>query len=154
MVYDRREFCADFANRDRIDFWVCDALALPFPNSSFSFVSSMNLIDCVSSPHEHLVNLERILMNQGKALLATPYDWASSATAPEAWIGGHSQRSEKQGKSEEHIKDLFKDGNSSARIANLKLMGEKEGEPWTVRLHERSVMKYLVHLLAVQKESS
>ncbi len=154
MVYDRREFCVNFANRDRIDFWVCDALTLPFPNASFSFVSSMNLIDCVSSPHEHLVNLDRILRDYGKALLGTPYDWAASATAPESWIGGHSQRSEKQGKSEEHIRDLFKDGNSPARINGLKLIAEKEEEPWTVRLHERSVMKYLVHLLAIQKENS
>ena len=154
LVYDRRELCIKFDNKDRVDFWVCDALALPFSNSSFSFVSSINLIDCVSAPYEHLVNLERILSNEGKALLATPYDWASSATSPEAWIGGHSQRSERQGKSEEHIKDLFKDGKNPSRIDGLKLIAEKEAEPWNVRLHERSVMKYLVHLLAVQKENS
>lgn len=154
MVYDRREFCVNFANRDRIDFWVCDALSLPFSSASFSFASSMNLIDCVSSPYEHLINLERILLNRGKALLATPYDWSSSATAPEAWIGGHSQRSEQKGESEAHIRDLLKEGNNPSRVNGLKLLAEKEEEPWAVRLHERSVMKYLVHLLGVQKESS
>jgi SAM-dependent methyltransferase len=153
MVYDRREFCVNFANRDRIDFWVCDALMLPFSSASFAFASSMNLLDCVSSPHSHLESLERILLDNGKVMIASPYDWSSSATAPEAWIGGHSQRSDNKGRSEAHIKDLFKGGNNPARIEGLKLIGEKECEPWAVRLHERSVMKYQVHLLAAEKES-
>ncbi len=154
MVFDRREFCVNFSNRDRVDFWACDALTLPFTGSSFAFASSLNLIDCVSSPHEHLTSLERVLSDYGKVLIASPYDWSSSATAVEAWIGGHSQRSEKRGESEAHIRDLFKDGSNPARVEGLKLIAEKDAEPWAVRLHERSVMKYQVHLLAAQKEIS
>ncbi len=154
MVFDRREFCVNFKNRDCVDFWVCDALALPFSSRSFSLASSLNLIDCVSSPHAHLESIERILLDNGKVMIASPYDWSSSATSVESWIGGHSQRSDNQGRSEAHIKDLFKDGNNPARINGLKLIAEKDSEPWTVRLHERSVMKYQVHLLAAEKESS
>ncbi len=153
-VYDRREFCVNFSNRDRVDFWVCDALKLPFSAGSFAFSSSLNLIDCVASPYEHLLSLERVLLDRGKILMSSPYDWSSSATAVEAWIGGHSQRSDKRGASEAHIRDLFKGGSNSASIAGLKLIAEKESEPWSVRLHDRSVMKYLVHLLVAQKEIS
>ena len=153
-VFDRREFCVNFSNRDRVDFWVCDALKLPFSARSFAFASSLNLIDCVSSPYEHLMSLERVLLDCGKFLMSSPYDWSSSATAVESWIGGHSQRSNNKGRSEAHIRDLLKGGSNVARIDGLKLIAEKEDEPWAVRLHDRSVMKYLVHLLAVQKEVS
>ncbi len=31
------------------------------------------------------------------------------------------------------------------------ILAEKEGTPWTVRLHDRSVMQYRAHILRIQK---
>ena len=50
VVYDRREFPARFANAESVDFWACDAAALPFPAGTFSLAVNMNVLDCVSSP--------------------------------------------------------------------------------------------------------
>src|SRR5260370_11265467 len=93
LVYERREFPARFARSENVDFWACDVSALPFPPGTFGLAVSMNVLDCVSGPRELLVSLGRVLKTGGKAVLTCPYDWSSSATPVEGWLGGHSQQS-------------------------------------------------------------
>ena len=147
LVYDRRDFAVRFPNVEGVDFWACDALALPFPTGTFAAVVGLNVLDCVQSPHDLLAALPRLLAPGGKAILSTPYDWSPAATPVEAWLGGHSQRGETAGASEPVLRALLTPGAHPASIEGLRVVAEESSIPWRVRLHERAVMEYRVDLL-------
>jgi len=152
IAYGRRLFPAAFAGADRCDFWVCDATALPFSDQQFSAASSLNVLDCVWSPYDHLKELARILAPGGMAALSTPYDWTVGATPVEAWLGGHSQRSEHQGASPAVFRALLSGGSRPQAIEDLEAVSEEDA-PWTLRLHDRSAMEYLVHMAVIRKKT-
>jgi SAM-dependent methyltransferase/uncharacterized protein YbaR (Trm112 family) len=151
LVYDRRTIPVAFPGAARVDFWACDALALPFSDATFAAAVSMNLLDCVSDPHGLLVEFKRILRPGARAVLACPYDWSPSATAPEAWLGGHSQRSTFAGASESILRALLTPGAHPSAIEGLELTAERDGVTWTVRLHDRSTVNYRLHMVGLQR---
>ena len=151
LVYERREFPARFANQDTVDFWACDATALPFPAGTFSLAVNMNLLDCVGAPRELLTSLARMLKGCGKVILTCPYDWSPGATPMEAWLGGHSQRSPLAGSCEAVLRTLLTAGAHPSSINTLKLIAERDNLPWQVRLHDRSTMAYKVHLVVAER---
>src|SRR5262245_51930015 len=151
LVYERREFQAHFANREKVDFWACDASTLPFPHERFSLAVNLNLLDCVISPREFLVSLGSVLKLRGKAVLACPYDWSIAATPLEAWLGGHSQRSPMGGSPEAVLRALLTPGAHPSSVNTLKLTAERENLTWHVRLHDRSAMAYKVHLIVAER---
>ncbi len=150
VVYDRREFPAQFDRADQVDFWACDAGALPFADHHFSTASCLNLLDCMPAPTQLLSELGRVLQNGGRAILACPYDWSTSATPLEAWLGGHSQRSRWSGSSEPILQTLLTPGADPSSTNRLRIIGEVDQLDWHVRLHQRSAMHYQVHLVAVE----
>jgi SAM-dependent methyltransferase len=152
IAFDKREFPATFEGASKVDFWACDATSLPFADESFSLAASLNVIDCVQSPYDHLKELGRILKPNAGALISAPYDWNVNATPVEAWLGGHSQRSESQGASEIMLRSLLAAGEHPYAIQELELVSESEAVPWSLRLHDRSFMNYQVHLVVVRKK--
>jgi len=154
VVYDRRTFRVDLRGRDQVDFWACDALALPFPPGVFAFANALNVIDCVASPQGFLHAVAGALRPGAKALLSTPYDWSANVTPVEAWIGGHSQRGPDRGASEPLLRRLLDVGASADGVTRFRVLGEKERVMWQARLHERSTVEYAVHLTAVEVEHS
>jgi SAM-dependent methyltransferase/uncharacterized protein YbaR (Trm112 family) len=153
IVFSRREFPAVFEKAKNVDFWVCDASALPFASERFSLAVSLNVLDCVRSPYDHLKEVARILRYDAGALISTPYDWSANATPVESWLGGHSQRSENQGSSEVMLRSLLAGGGHPHAIEDLEIVSESERIPWSMRLHDRSFMKYPVHIIAARKKS-
>jgi SAM-dependent methyltransferase/uncharacterized protein YbaR (Trm112 family) len=152
IAFERRGFPAVFEKAAKVDFWVCDATALPFSANAFSAGVSLNVLDCAWSPYDHLKEVGRILMPGGNAVVSTPYDWTAHATPVEAWLGGHSQRSEHKGASPEVLRSLMSGGGHPHAVEDLELISE-ENVPWTLRLHDRSVMEYLVHLMILRKKN-
>jgi SAM-dependent methyltransferase len=152
IAFDKREFPAALEGASKVDFWACDATCLPFGDESFSLAASLNVLDCVQSPFDHLKELSRILKPYGGAIFSAPYDWNVNATPVEAWLGGHSQRSESQGASEIMLRSILAGGEHPHAIQELELVYEAEAVPWSLRLHNRSFMKYLVHLLVLRKK--
>ena len=149
--YDWREFDVPVAGRDRTDFWACDATKLPFAAGTFGGAVSLNLLDCVASPLDLLRETARVLGPGALAIIASPYDWSPSATAIEAWIGGHSPRSLGGGASDAVLRALLTPGGHPASVTELRLVAERDGVPWSVRLHDRSAVGYRLHLaLAVR----
>lgn len=149
MVYDRREFPVSFAEAHRVDFWACDATALPTASREFALVVSLNLLDCVGSPVDHLREIGRVLTPEGRAILCTPYDWSPTATPVEGWIGGHSQRSDYRGEAEPLLRHLLAEGDVHG-IDRLRIRHDVS-VPWSVRVHERGAMTYLSHLVILEK---
>jgi SAM-dependent methyltransferase/uncharacterized protein YbaR (Trm112 family) len=152
IAFEHRSFPATFEKATNVDFWVCDATALPFSGNTFSTGVSLNVLDCTWSPYDHLKEVGRILLPGGSALVSTPYDWTANATPVEAWLGGHSQRSEHQGASPAILRSLLSGGGHPHAVEELELISE-EDIPWTLRLHDRSVMEYLVHLMVIRKKT-
>jgi SAM-dependent methyltransferase len=150
VVYDRRDFPVRFPQAENVDFWACDATALPLPAGSISLAVSLNTLDCVSVPAGLLASLARVLRGGGKLVLTCPYDWSAAATPLESWLGGHSQRSPTAGASEAVLRALLTPGAHPASLGGLELVAEQEHFPWHVRVHDRSTMLYRVHLIAAR----
>lgn len=150
IVYDRQEFQTEFNHSDKVDFWACDALALPFIEKTFGFVNALNVLDSVTSPHSLLGSIGYVLKPNGSAVIATPYDWSPAATPVETWIGGHSQRGPNHGAPEPMLKNLLSPGSLSQSIECLSIIGEIGNFPWEVRLHNRSHTIYKTHIIGVE----
>jgi SAM-dependent methyltransferase/uncharacterized protein YbaR (Trm112 family) len=154
IVYDRRRFPVALAGAERVDFWACDALALPFAPGTADLAVALNLLDCVSEPRRLLAGLAEVVRPHGRVLLATPYDWSIRATQPETWIGGHSQRAPDAGAAEPFLRALLTEGAHPQSIAGLRILDEEAAWPWQTRLHERSAVLYRAHLLALARTAA
>lgn len=150
VVYEQRDFQAEFDCHERVDFWACDATALPFPPGTFGLSTSLNVVDCVQSPVDALREQIRVMVPGGRALVTTPYDWSPGATPMEAWLGGHSQRGEGGGASEPVLRALLTPESHPASLAGVRLVAEIQRLAWQVRLHDRSVMTYDVHVAVAE----
>ncbi len=151
IVYDERRFDADLPGRERVDFWACDATALPFASESADMIVALNLLDCVADPVALLRAMMAALRPGGAMLLATPFDWSTRATPVTGWIGGHSQRGEGEGAAEPLLLALLTDGANPQSIAGLKITGICD-QPWHTRLHDRSSVLYKTHLVALRRD--
>ena len=117
----------------------------------FSLAVNMNVLDCVYSPREMLLSIARTLKADGRLVLSCPYDWSAGATPLEAWMGGHSQRSPAAGSSAAMVRSLLTPGANSSSINDLTLTAELDQLPWHVRLHDRSIVSYLAHLVVATR---
>lgn len=151
LVYDRREFPVELPAADRVDFWACDALALPFSEGAFAAVVGLNVLDSVASPRDLLAAVEHALRPGGRGFLACPYDWSPAVTPLEAWLGGHSQRGPLRGAAEPLLRLLLTPGAHPSAVTRLRLVAEREDVPWQVRLHDRAVTQYRAHAVALER---
>jgi SAM-dependent methyltransferase/uncharacterized protein YbaR (Trm112 family) len=76
-------------NYDRIDFIVADALALPFRKQAFATVTSINILEKVSRPLTHLMDVNRV-MRKSKSMFvfSDPFSWDETFSDPRHWLGG------------------------------------------------------------------
>jgi SAM-dependent methyltransferase/uncharacterized protein YbaR (Trm112 family) len=151
IVYDQRSFDVDLGHRDRVDFWACDAMALPLDDASVDGVVSFNVADCIASPLAHLMEIGRVLRPGAEVALTTPYDWAENVTPLEAWIGGHSQRGPSAGEGTAEMRRVLSDRMPAGADAGLRLFAEREAVPWHVYVHARASMHYQVHAIAARR---
>lgn len=153
VVYDKRRFPVRFANADNVDFWACDAAALPFAGGTFALAAMLNVIDCARAPREVLVEAARVLAPGAPAVICSPYDWSAAATPIEGWLGGHSQRGPTHGDSASVMRALLTPGAHPAAVPGLRLAAEIDAIPWHVRVHDRSAVSYALHLVLARKEA-
>jgi SAM-dependent methyltransferase/uncharacterized protein YbaR (Trm112 family) len=149
VVFENRSFPVEFSQKGQVDFWVCDVLAMPFQPDLFSFGLGLNLLDCLSDPMGFFLQTARVLKPDAQLILTSPYDWAPSATPFEGWIGGHSQRSPYQGDPEKVFRTIF--SSPSPVAGRFQIVQEQKNLPWAVRLHDRSIIQYLVHMVQLKK---
>ena len=154
LSYERRSFPVRFNNMDLVDFWVCDGMALPFESSAFGLASSMNLLDSLASPVNHLCSLIESLADSGLLLLSCPFDWTESVTPADGWIGGHSDRAEDRGDPVARLDGLIKRLDESNPACTIEKLLHHSDAPWELRLHDRSVVHYACELLALRINKS
>ncbi len=151
LAYDERRFAVDLPGAERVDFWAVDATALPFADASAGIVMALNLLDCLPAPRLLLAEMARAAKPGGAVLLATPFDWMARATPVAHWIGGHSQRAPHGAAGETFLRTLVSAGAHPEAIAGLAIRGERQGFPWSTRLHDRSHVAYETFLLALER---
>jgi SAM-dependent methyltransferase/uncharacterized protein YbaR (Trm112 family) len=152
MVYEERVVAVevDRAHADRVDFWCADATALPFRDATFGLIASLNLVDIVPSPLLHLQSVRDLLEVGGRAIVATPFDWAAHATPIEQWLGGHSPLGPARGRPEAALRALV----GGEQLSGLAIEAERDDLEWPVRLHARAEMRYRVALWVLRKLES
>ena len=80
---------SDKWDTDRVDFIVADALALPFPTCLFPTVSSINILEKVPKPSQHLTEINRVLTRENaRFVFSDPFSWDETVSDPELWLGG------------------------------------------------------------------
>jgi SAM-dependent methyltransferase/uncharacterized protein YbaR (Trm112 family) len=125
--------------------WCADARSLPFARGSFGGASSLNVLDSVDNPLQHLQELGRILGHGASAWLSTPFDWSTQATPMAQWLGAHSQRGDHGGDSRQVFLAMLRRG-----ILPFQLRAESQGD-WRLRTGARSHTRYQVWLAALEK---
>lgn len=149
LVYHQTEYEVVFDNRDKVDFWICNALSMPFRQETFAFVAALNVFDVSAMPRDLLLSIRNVLQTNGRAIITTPYDWTTGVPT-EKWLGGHAQHLTHGGNSEQMMRDLLTPG-MKGKIPNLQLVGEITHHPWHVRVHSRRTAVYDTHILACEK---
>jgi SAM-dependent methyltransferase/uncharacterized protein YbaR (Trm112 family) len=152
LVYDYRSFAVAPGGAERVDFWACDAQALPFAPGTADRAVALNLLDCVPEPRRLLGELADAVSPGGRVLLACPYDWSTRATPMETWIGGHSQRAAHAGAAEPFLRSLLTAGAHPQSVAGFAVLAEDLSWPWQTRLHDRGSVLYRTHLLALARQ--
>jgi len=150
VVYDYRKFPVKFANMGNVDFWVCDAAALPFSDGTFDAVSCLNVLDSIYSPFNVLSSISKVLKCDGYAIISTPYDWTPTVTRFEEWFGGHSQRGKDKGAGERVLRAMVSSKSDNGAIEGFCIVAEEPELVWYVRVHERNSAIYKTHLLVLK----
>lgn len=121
-------------NYDRIDFIVADALRLPFRKNTFSTVTSINILEKVSRPIQHLADINRVL-NKEKSMLvfSDPFSWDEAVSEPKHWLGGIENGNGKK-RGIDNISSILQ-GEKNIFDPPLKIT-DKGSVPWKIRKTE------------------
>lgn len=94
-------------NLSNIEFIVADALSLPFKKDIFSQSASLNVLDKVPKPIDHLKEINRVSKTSGSRLIfSDPFSWSTDCTEKRNWLGGVTEGDYK-GFAFDNLCDLF-----------------------------------------------
>lgn len=118
---------------DRVEFVVANALALPFRKKSMALFSSLNLVDKVPSPIQHLREMNRVTRDtQAQFLLSDPFSWSTEAAPVEEWLGGKTE-GRFAGKGLANVAELLAD--SQGQLLPVWEVNEPGSVWWKIRTH-------------------
>lgn len=97
-------------NSENLEFIVADVQALPLRAGFFSQVASLNLVDKIPRPMQHLIEANRVARAEGcRMLISDPFSWSEEVSPPENWLGG-TQEGVLSGWGIENIARLLSEG--------------------------------------------
>jgi uncharacterized protein YbaR (Trm112 family) len=118
---------------DRVEFVVANALALPFRKKSMALFSSLNLVDKVPSPIQHLREMNRVTRDtHAQFLLSDPFSWSTEAAPVEEWLGGKAE-GRFAGKGLANVAELLAD--SQGQLLPVWQVNEPGSVWWKIRTH-------------------
>ena len=118
---------------DRVEFVVANALALPFRKKSMALFSSLNLVDKVPSPFQHLREMNRITRDSdAQFLLSDPFSWSIEAAPVDQWLGGKTE-GRYAGKGLTNVAALLADGPGD--LLPVWRVDEPGSVWWKIRTH-------------------
>ena len=118
---------------ERVEFLVANALALPFRRDAISLFASLNLVDKVPAPLDHLREMNRVTRDRdAQFLLSDPFSWSVEAAPPQAWLGGTSA-GRFAGRGQANIARLLAD--PAGELAPAWRVDETGHVWWKIRTH-------------------
>ncbi|MBW1828738.1 MAG: methyltransferase domain-containing protein [Deltaproteobacteria bacterium] len=121
-------------NYHGVDFIVADALALPFPKNMFSTVTSINVLEKLPRPIQHLQDVNKVLRKENAMFLfSDPFSWDATISDPELWLSGRTEGKYK-GRGLDNISRLFS-GEDGIFVPPLGIC-EKGSVAWKIRKTE------------------
>jgi SAM-dependent methyltransferase len=76
-------------NGDNVEFIRGDAVSLPFRSGCFASLASLNLIDKIPLPLQHLKEMNRTADDRdAQFLISDPFSWSVDIAREENWLGG------------------------------------------------------------------
>ncbi len=120
-------------NTDRVEFIVGNALALPIAQSTIAVFGSLNLVDKVPSPMQHLKEMDRVTKaGQAQFVLSDPFSWSEEAADVDQWLGGRRE-GPYRGKGLDNIADILTTPHDS--IASQWQVTATGHTWWKIRTH-------------------
>lgn len=118
---------------NKVEFIVGDAQALPFRSKAFNCVASLNLVDKLPLPLEHLKEMNRVAKEKDvQFLFSDPFSWSKDVAKEEDWLGG-TEEGIYSGNGVKNITALLK-GEKNGLLPEWKI--EKSGHVWwKIRTH-------------------
>ncbi len=121
-------------NYNGVDFIVADALAIPFPKNLFSTVTSINVLEKLPRPIQHLQDVNKVLREENAMFVfSDPFSWDATVSAPEFWLSGRNEGGHK-GRGIDNISRLFS-GEDGIFDPPLDIC-EKGSVAWKIRKTE------------------
>ena len=120
-------------NSDKVEFIVGDAQALPFKSETFSSLASLNLVDKVPLPMQHLKEMNRVSKEkEAQFIISDPFSWSTDVADEKDWLGG-TDSGPYSGRGIDNIIALLKgDKNGFSPVWRI----EKQGNIWwKIRTH-------------------
>ena len=118
---------------ERVEFLVANALALPLRRDAISLFASLNLVDKVPAPLDHLREMNRVTRDRdAQFLLSDPFSWSVEAAPAEAWLGGTSE-GRFAGRGQANIACLLAD--QAGELAPAWQVDESGHVWWKIRTH-------------------
>ena len=118
---------------ERVEFLVANALALPLRRDAISLFASLNLVDKVPAPLDHLREMNRVTRDRdAQFLLSDPFSWSVEAAPVEAWLGGTSE-GRFAGRGQANIARLLAD--PEGELAPVWQVDESGHVWWKIRTH-------------------
>ena len=120
-------------NTEKVEFIIADALALPFRRNTATSLASLNLVDKVPAPIQHLREVNRVTRDEGaQFLISDPFSWSEDVAPEQNWLGGQRQ-GPYTSRGQEHIMELLTGKN---RLSDPPWVIETQGCLWwKIRTH-------------------
>jgi len=116
-----------------VEWIVADALRLPFRSDSAAVVTSLNLIDKVPHPLQHLQEMDRVCAtDDAQLLLSDPFSWSTEAAKTADWLGGKAE-GQYAGFGLDNVERLFTHKN--AHCSGIWKNASKDHVWWKIRTH-------------------
>jgi len=120
-------------NTDKVEFIVGDALALPFKSNTISSLASLNLIDKVPIPINHLKEMNRVAKEKNaQFLFSDPFSWSVEVADEKDWLGGKNNGLF-SGRGEDNIISLLQ-GKHNELFPEWRI-GKQGHVWWKIRTH-------------------
>lgn len=120
-------------NTNKVEFIVGDALALPFKSDTISSLASLNMIDKLPVPINHLKEMNRIAKEKNaQFLFSDPFSWSAEVADEKDWLGGKTSGLY-TGRGKKNIIDMLQ-GKNNELPPEWRI--EKQGHVWwKIRTH-------------------
>ncbi len=131
-----------------VEFIVADAMALPFASHMFDSAASVNILEKVPNPVQHLKEINRILQKADSSFLfSDPFSWDENVLDPKLWLSGLNE-GEFKGRGVENISRLMS-GEKNIFEPGFEIL-DKGDVLWKIR-KTRNLWEYITSQFIIGK---